>query len=131
MTKTERIAAAREALRALADYRAHADLLASEKDHLKDSVITDEQRAELAAIDLEYADREDSIAQAIREQEESVRQLVLTVGESVADAGLRAEYRKPRVTWDNAKLEGFATVYPDILDFRHTGAASVAIKVTK
>lgn len=115
----------------LAELYAQRDADALRKAELKDSLLTPEQRTEMAAIDLEFAGPEGVLAEIITDVEGAVKTAVAQHGASITAAGYRAEYRKPSVTWDSARLEGFAVTYPDILAFRKVGQPSVAIKAVK
>lgn len=49
-------------------------------------------------------------------------------GATVKHAGLMAVYSKPRVSWDTAKLEGYALAHPEITAARTTGKPTISIR---
>ena len=60
-----------------------------------------------------------------------VRELVLTLKESVKGTQRHAVYFKGRVTWDSTLLKGYAIANPEVLQMRKVGKPSVSIRKVK
>lgn len=60
--------------------------------------------------------------------EERVKDWAKLMQSSVKGEYLQAVYSKGRATWDSKALDGYAVTHEEILQFKKTGAPSVAIK---
>jgi len=115
-------------LDALAELHAQRDAIALEKQALRDGVLTEEIKAQLADIDLECAPRETEIADRIDKLTSEVKAAVLAHGSSVKGARLQAVWSKPRINWDTPGLLGFAQAHPEVATFMRVGKASVSLR---
>lgn len=69
-----------------------------------------------------------AVGEALDALEKEIRADVLAFGATVKVPGLQAVWNKPRVTWNNDKLEGFAASHPEILSFRTIGAPTITMR---
>lgn len=115
-------------LHALEDLQIQQQLVAIEKQSLRDSVLTDEIRKQLAEIDLELAPREDTLVEALARETDWVKRAVTTYGKSVTGEHLQAVYVKGRESWDSRGLQGYAQAHPEVLTFQKIGDPSVSIR---
>lgn len=86
---------------------------------------------QLDDIDAEFKGKLAAALDQAEDLETAVKDAVLAEGTSIKGATLHAIVSKGRVSWDTAKLEGIATVFPQILAARKEGAPSVAIRAIK
>ena len=115
----------------LHEYRQQIEATRLQMAELADSVITDEQRQEIAAIQLEFAPRLDALAGIVATIEEEVKADVITEGASVKGQYIQAVYMKGRVNYDTKALDGYSLAHPELLAFRNEGAPSVSLRVIK
>lgn len=85
-------------------------------------------RASMAKLEEEKALFTDHFRKDVERIETSIKDRVLTMGETVRGDALMAVWCKPRVSWDVKSLDGYAAAHPEILPFRHTGQPSVSIR---
>lgn len=117
-----------EKLDLLAGYHKEVDIIASDKQKVVDSVLTDELKQKLADIDIEFDGKLSVMNDAIAELEAEIKQDVIHIGKTVPGKFLMAVWNKARVTWDNKGLEGFMVAHPEIVAFRKEGEPSVTIR---
>jgi len=122
---------ARELLVEYENLQAHSDALALRMEAETNAVLTDEQRAEIAAIKADYAISFTGLKAELDMLYEAIKRAVIAEGAPVDGERLRAVYVKPRITWDSKKLEGLAMVIPQVLDARKEGEASIQIRNLK
>lgn len=60
--------------------------------------------------------------------EDMIKRFVLKRGKSLKGEFLQAVYSKGKTTWDTKALDGYASVFPEIVRFKKTSAASVSIR---
>lgn len=72
----------------------------------------------LTLLDQKHADEVTEVLDRIAIVEEAIKSEVVEIGESVSTEDLIAVYVRPRVTWNNDKLEGFALIHPEIMNAR-------------
>jgi len=119
---------AKEILEQLTELYAQKDLLNIAKDEARDAAIPEEVEAALADIDAEFAPKQEAVAEKIEALEAEAKAAVLAEGETVKGGALQAVYTKGRVTWDGKKLEGMASLLPQLKDARKEGEPSVSIR---
>lgn len=119
---------AKEILEQLTELYAQKDLLNIAKDEARDAAIPEEVEAALADIDSEFAPKLDAVAEKIETLEAQAKTAVLAEGVTVKGGALQAVYTKGRVTWDGKKLEGMASLIPQLADARKEGEPSVSIR---
>jgi len=119
---------AKEILEQLTELYAQKDLLNIAKDEARDAAIPEEVEAALADIDAEFSPKLEAVAEKIEALEAEAKAAVLAEGETVKGGALQAVYTKGRVTWDGKKLEGMASLLPQLKDARKEGEPSVSIR---
>jgi hypothetical protein len=117
----------------LEDLYARRDLAQADHQSARDAVLTPEQRAELARIDAEYEGTLEEIADAVKAAEEQVKAAVIAAGETIKGTRYQAVWSKPRVSWDDRRLEEWFKAHDvDALDrMRKVGKPSVSIRALK
>lgn len=60
-----------------------------------------------------------------------IKSTVLEHGQSVKATHLHAVWSKPRISWNNKGLDGYAIAHPEILAFRKEGRPSVSIRASR
>ena len=96
-----------------------------------EAAIPPEVKADLAAIDLEYAPMIEEAEARYAALEQQVKTEVLAHGATVKGAHVQAVYIKGRVTWDAKALDGYAMDHPELFVFRKEGPPSVSIRAVK
>lgn len=115
-------------LNMLASLQAKRVLLDGEVQAMKDAILTPELRAQVSAIDEEFAEKYRGLGKNIDDIETEIKNEVLTLGTSVKGELLQAVLSPGRVTWNTKALEGFMTAFPELAKFRKEGLPSVAIR---
>jgi hypothetical protein len=117
----------------LEDLYARRDLSEMQHEKARDAILTPEQRMQLVRIDGEFDAEIEEIADAIRAAEEQVKAAVLKAGETIKGTRYQAIWSKPRVSWDDKRLEEyFRANDPDALErMRKVGKPSVSIRAVK
>lgn len=85
-------------------------------------------QAEIDAITAAYAESEQATAAQIAELEASVKADALQVGATIKGSHLMVVWSKGRTTWDSAKLDGMASLIPQLNDARKVGEPTVSIR---
>jgi hypothetical protein len=114
-------------LEQLRELDAHLDVVKMDKNAAIKTVLTDEIKAQLADLDIEF----DGISKSIRDTaavlEAEIKSLVLKEGASTKGGGYRAIYVKGSRLWDTKALDGYAAAHSEIDQFRKVGDPSVRI----
>lgn len=113
----------------LAEIRAMLDVINMQKQDAIDGVLSPEIRAELEAIEAEFAEKTAGGFANAAAVEAEIKSLVINNGASVKGSRLHAVYSKPRVSWDTKKLDGMVALIPQIAEARKEGNPSVSIRV--
>jgi hypothetical protein len=85
-------------------------------------------RAQLEAIDAEFAERLDAADEEVRRLESEVKEAVLQAGESVKHDGIHVVFNRGRVTWDGPGLSRYAETHPELHEFRKVGVPFASIR---
>jgi hypothetical protein len=112
----------------LAELRAAPDAIRLQKQALIDTVLTDEIRAKLAEIEAEFAEPLQVAEASAAALEAEIKNAVIFQGATVKGSALMAVWNKPRVTWDNSKLDGLMLAFPQLAGARKEGDPSVTIR---
>jgi LPS O-antigen subunit length determinant protein (WzzB/FepE family) len=90
-------------------------------------------RAQLAELDNKHDAEMEEINEAIKAAEEQVKAAVIETGETIKGTRYQAIWSKPRMSWDDKRLEEyFRANDPDALErMRKVGAPSVSIRTLK
>lgn len=114
-------------LNQLAELDAHREIIRLDKQNAIDTILTDEVKAQLSAIDVEFDPLTEAVNDTAKIIEADIKVGVLAHGTTVKGA-YTAIYRKGRVTWSTKALEGYATAHPEIEQFKKIGNPSVSIR---
>jgi hypothetical protein len=114
-------------LKRLADLHAAVDMTRLDYEAKKTEVLKKVQ-AELDALESEYQPLLDAAEENASALELEIKNDVLLSGESVKTDFYQAIYVKGRVSWDNDGITRYATVHPDVLQFRKEGQPSVSLR---
>jgi len=117
-------------LDSLADFEAQCELLANDKQRAIKAAMPPDVVKALADIETEFWSKEQAAKANISELHDAIKRLVIALGETVKAVYGRATWNKPRVTWDNKGLDGYAIAHPEINVFRKVGEPSVSITIT-
>lgn len=117
-----------EKLNRLAELEAQADVLRLHFQDLRDSVLTQEQREQLADIDAEQQTALEALKGGIDSLTAEIKAEVAAAGATVKADRLQAVYARGRVSWDTKALDGYAAGHPEVLPFRKEGDPSVSIR---
>jgi hypothetical protein len=115
-------------LERLSSLRGAADLARLDYESKRAKILKQVQ-AELDALDLEYKPVLEATEENIAALENEIKTEVLLYGESVSGGMYRASYTQGRVSWDNEGMTKYATVHPDVLQFRKQGQPIVSLRV--
>jgi capsule polysaccharide export protein KpsE/RkpR len=112
----------------LEELDAQYEIIRLDKQAAIDAVLTDEIKAQLAAIDAEFDPMSSAVQETIGKLEAEVKVAVLSYGETVKAAKYKAIFGNGRVSWDTKGLDGFRVAHPEIEAFRKVGSPSVSIR---
>jgi hypothetical protein len=117
----------------LEDLHARRQLAVTEHVEAVKEIIPADIRANIEALNADYDSTMEEINDAIRAAEDRVKQAVLKAGETVKGTRYHAIWSKPRVSWDDKRLEEyFRANDPNALDrMRKVGKPSVSIRQVK
>jgi hypothetical protein len=120
-------------LNQLSKYQAQQDAEALAQREAKqkavDAVLTDEIKAQIAAIEAEFAGRDEVVEEKIMTLTAEIKADVLKLGKTVPGDYLQAVWLKGRTSWDDPALEGYFAEKPELLQqFKKTGKPSVSIR---
>lgn len=115
-------------LNELSELRSMRDLIMADKQAMIDGILTDEIKAQIAEIELEFASKIDSVSDSIASLEALIKRAVIEHGASVKGDRLHAVYTRGRVSWDTKALDGYAVAHPELTEFRREGEPSVSIR---
>lgn len=111
-----------QALDKLAALRRQLEARAKKRDKLIAAAVA--QDPEIAALTAEI----EALTGAAGECETFVRTHVLTAEKTAKGRHLMAVFSQGRASWDGKKLDGFAAVHPEILQFKSYGSPTVSIR---
>lgn len=118
-------------LNSLADYREQQARLDSEKQALIDTVLTPEIKAQIEAIEAEFAGRDEVVAEKIAEMEASIKRAALANDLSVRSDRLQVIIVQRTDKWNGKGLSSYAKTHPDINKYRSSGARYAQIRASK
>jgi hypothetical protein len=111
-----------------AETEAQIDVLRLDRDVAVDEVLIKANvMIEIDNIDYEFEQKAKWASDILAELKERIHALMLEHGETVQSPHKTAKWCKPRISWNDAGLVGFAMAYPELLAFRREGEPSVAI----
>ena len=90
--------------------------------------ILEQVRAQLDALDAEFADRLASAEDESARLETETRAAVLAHGASLRYGGVYAMYARGRVTWDSKGLAQYTESHPEVGQFRRVGSPTVSLR---
>jgi len=112
----------------LAEYEAQKDASRLAMQEAIDAVYTPEIKAQVKAIEAEFAGRDEAVDENINTLRDEIKDLVLAHGETVKGTYYQAVYSKPRVSWDTKALDGYAAAHPEIEQFKTVGKPSISLR---
>lgn len=118
-------------LNQLAEAHALLDLLQSEIEAARNEIIPAEIRAELAALDLEYAAKIGHANERIKWLTSETKEAALKAGGTVKGERMHAVFMAGRVKWDTKALDGYLIHEPALAAFRSEGEPSVSLRWAK
>ena len=96
---------------------------------MREKLIPPEIKSELKALDAEANTALEGVDAKLALLTEQIKNGTLAYGETIKVEGVaQAVYRKGTTTWDTKGIEGLAVAIPELLQFRHIGDPSVAIR---
>lgn len=104
------------------------DMIEAERQALIDQVLTQEIKDKLWEIDEEINPKIEHLQRLNAVLEVQIREEVLRIGESVRGSDHTASWNKPRVSWNNEGLAGYALANPDIMVFQKVHKPTVTIR---
>ena len=117
-----------ELLDRLAEVQAQIDATRLHYQELRDSILTAEQKQQMADIEAELTSTIQPAQALAATIEAEVKAEVLKIGASAKGAHMQAVWSKPRVSWDTKALDGYSAAHPELLAFRKEGEPSVSIR---
>jgi hypothetical protein len=117
-----------ELLDQISDYQAMVDVITLDKQNALDAIYTPEIKAQLEAIEAEYAGKTETATAKITDLTAEVKDRVIAEGATVKGSHLMAVYVKGRESWDGKLLSGYAVAHPEILTARKVGEPSITIR---
>lgn len=105
-----------EMLDELARMEAEQQVLATERDERRASVVPDEVVEALSAIDAEYAVKSSASDAVILGLRDTIKLYVLELQQTVKGTGKMAVYAKPRQEVDFDRFLGYCTAHPEAKD---------------
>lgn len=112
----------------LAEFEAQRSLISAHKQEAIDSAITPEVRQLLAGIEVEFANQSQAVDANIAALTEEIKQGVLAAGVTIRGGGIMAVWNKGRTSWDSKKLDGMASIIPQLNDARKVGEPTVSFR---
>jgi len=104
------------------------DLLSSRKAELIAAVIPAEVKAEIDAIEAELDPEIEEMDEKIAALAKELKNYVASTGEKLVGDRYQVIFTKPRKSWDNKALEGYAVAHPEILAFQKVGKPGASIR---
>jgi hypothetical protein len=105
----------------VANRETHLDLLISERETLKKSVIPSEVQMELDGIDFEFQEKIKPFEDDIKVRKDQLQALLKENAKPLKSEFYTYSYSPPKSEWDTNALDGYATGHPEILWMRHDG----------
>jgi hypothetical protein len=115
-------------LQELAHLQDQLAAVASEHAAHREAALPARVRARLADLDATYAPQVECLERVIAAQTTQLKHAVLAHGHSVKGHGLQAVFMPGRCTWNDAGLQGYSLVHPEILTFRRVGPPGVSLR---
>lgn len=103
--------------------------LEAEVEAIRNRIIPNEIREQLAELEEEYREQFEVINRMISDSQEFIKEHVLKHKGSVKiENGYQAVYSPGRDVWDSGKLDGYMAAHPEIKPFKSKGKPSVSIR---
>lgn len=112
----------------LAEFQAQRDLLDLQKKDLVTAAFPAEVRQRLDEIDAEFSGKAGAVDANIAELTEDIKSEVLALGVTAKGQFFMAIWNKGRTTWDSKKLDGMASIIPQLNDARKVGEPTVTLR---
>jgi uncharacterized protein YifE (UPF0438 family) len=109
--------------------RARAGAAAMEEEYrAARDVVMARIKDQLQQIDDDFVERLREASETVAAAEAALRALMLKLRHSVKLSGIVATYSRGRITWDSKKLDEYAAIHPEVLEFRKVGKPVVALR---
>lgn len=115
----------------LSDLRRQIEDLGPQKQARVDEILSPEVRAQLEAIETEFAEREEALEQTFDELKKKIGERVSQYGSTVKGELFQAVFARRKATWDYEGLDEYSKMHPEILQFRIEGKCSASIRSVK
>lgn len=115
-------------LNRLADLQAQADVIRLRKQELIDSILTPQQRRQIADIEAEFAPALEAQAGGVAALEAEIKADILAAGAGARGQYLQAVWVKGRESVDMQAFKGYALAHPEAGTLIKTGSPSVSIR---
>jgi len=112
----------------LAELNAERDLLNIKRQELIDGILTDEIKAQINEVEVEFEPQYNTINDSADELSKAIKEEVVGLGESVKGSVLQAVFSKGRTSWVTTGLDGYIINHPELNQFKKVGDPSVSIR---
>jgi hypothetical protein len=117
-----------EKLDQLAEFQAQRDLLDLQKKDLIAAAFPAEVKQRLDEIEIEFAGKAEAVDANIVTLMDEIKAEVIAAGATVKGGVYMAVWNKGRTTWDSKKLDGMASLIPQLNDARKVGEPTVTFR---
>lgn len=117
-----------EKLNKLYELKSQLQLRKMDMEALIQSVIPDEVKQQIKDIQEEFAFNNRAVEEEIIDLGAEILEETIDAGTTIRGDYLMSVYSKPRVTWNNKELDGYAVAHPEINQFKKVGEASASIR---
>lgn len=118
----------KEKLDRLAEIHSYRDYIRSEMEKVISALVPEEIQKEIDAVRLEFLGAIERTEANVADLQAEIKVDILNLGESVKGDYISALFVKGRSSWDSKRLDGYATAYPEVLQFKKVGKPSVTIR---
>lgn len=117
-----------EKLDQLAEFESQRDSLNAQRDELLAQILPADIKQKMDDINAEFNAKAHAVNENINTLSDEIRSEVLASGETIKGKYVMAIWNKGRTSWDSNKLDGMASIIPQINEARKTGEPSVSFK---
>lgn len=119
-----------ELLEQYTEYRTAYELESAEMERQRAAIMAQIQD-QLDSLSAEFKPRLDAASEKFAELENEIKKQVLADSKSLKGRRWQFVYAKGRVTWDGKKLDGMASIIPELKDAMKVGEPTVSIREVK
>ena len=118
-----------EKLKQYEELVARREMLSSRKAELIAGAIPAEVKAEIDAIEAELDPEIEEMDEKIAALAKELKNYVASTGEKLIGDHYQVIFTKPRKSWNNNALEGYAVAHPELFAFQKVGKPGASIRV--